>query len=673
MRFPNSSSLLCRRLLLTKVWNAPRVSIIPLKHASSLSGIHEGLRQSQGTQSNFKIKKGKKNIKDKGAKPQSRRARFHDPENDFGKKSLVYQMQHGAFKESMTKMQRADMSSSSRRSPNAPLTPESFMKDFNSNAEGPRQKTGRGQTSSRKRVEPKTSSRRSVNEPLTPESFMKDFYTSGEEPTRPSSKVQSRKNTDSKSPPRRPSGDRFESDDFIKAFNAGSEKSTKASVQTHAKKHTDEKLFSSLKYTDRAARVDGINDFKASTREESKSSTATYHRKQTNDVSFSGRPSPNPFAQDGFLDNVHASTGEATKSTAPAIDTNEESPSDRDESWGESKGRENRYNREKESWGAEDSPIRIPHTTAASQFLYGRSVVEAALKYSRRKLYTLYIYSGDGRQKESEDGALERLAQLKNVKIRKISNKDLRMMDKMAEGRPHNGCVLEASPLPQLPVKALGELSTDTPRFRVELDHQSKEDEKINGAPDFIKYQSFKNRKPLVLLLDGILDPGNLGGILRTAAFLGINEVAITNHSSAPLTAVSLKASSGASEALTLLSVNSPVDFLTKSRHNGWVVYAAVPSASKGNSHMTVDRIESYDPLASQPTILVIGSEGKGISKQVRRSADHEVSIPSLALHPEIDSLNVSVATGIICAAFVKKTSASMLGIEQASPKSELW
>ncbi|KAI0528279.1 hypothetical protein F5B22DRAFT_641251 [Xylaria bambusicola] len=332
----------------------------------------------------------------------------------------------------------------------------------------------------------------------------------------------------------------------------------------------------------------------------------------------------------------------------------------------------------------DDGPIRIHHTTAASQFLYGRSVVEAALKDSRRQLYRLYIYNGDDRQNTSQDDVLAKLARQKGIDVTKVPNSGLRMMDKMSAGRPHNGCILEASPLPQLPLKALGPLSEDPqkPGFYVTVAHQLSEDAKINGTSDFVTYHLPKERKPFVLLLDGILDPANLGAIIRTAAFLGVNGIAITKGSSATLTAVAVKASAGASETMTLFSISSTMDFLTRSKENGWLVYAAVPAMkrSRRNTHLTVDRVETYDPLSTQPTVLVIGSEGEGLKRQVRREADHEVSIPSAlgGVSAVVDSLNVSVATGILCSAFLKKQSSGMIEIEDPSESSvennlELW
>ena len=84
------------------------------------------------------------------------------------------------------------------------------------------------------------------------------------------------------------------------------------------------------------------------------------------------------------------------------------------------------------------TPISIPYTTAASEFLYGTSVVIAALRVARRKLYKLYIYQGLNRDGTNQDKRIERLARSRNLEIEKVGNDGLRLMDKMSSGRPHN-------------------------------------------------------------------------------------------------------------------------------------------------------------------------------------------------------------------------------------------
>ena len=323
-------------------------------------------------------------------------------------------------------------------------------------------------------------------------------------------------------------------------------------------------------------------------------------------------------------------------------------------------------------------PLSIPYTTPASEFLYGTSVVEAALRSRRepcRKLYKLYVYQGENRESGGGRDAIERLAKKNNVPI--VYHTDSpRLLDKMSAGRPHNGYILEASPLPKLPLTSLGSLTTDgTPGFMVTLDHQSREEAAINGTSPFIPLPRSPNRqdrKPLILLLDSILDPGNLGGIIRTASFLGITAIALSTRNSAPLSPVVLKASAGASESITLFSVNKPAGFVADSKRAGWKVYAAVaprapswdrqqgsPSVRRSTPEIpaiTTDDLLVDNPLDSDPCILMLGNEGEGLRWNLRGKADVEIAIAGSGAHSGgVDSLNVSVAAGILCQAFVSR------------------
>ncbi|PKK42324.1 hypothetical protein CI102_14385 [Trichoderma harzianum] len=306
--------------------------------------------------------------------------------------------------------------------------------------------------------------------------------------------------------------------------------------------------------------------------------------------------------------------------------------------------------------------MNIKYTTAASQFLYGKSVVKAALEQGRRKLYKLFIYGGENRKDSKDNAIITRLAERRGVPITIIPNEDQRLMDKMSMGRPHNGFVLETSPLPRLPVKSLGRLEETLGKlgFHVELDHQSKEEEDINGHDTFIPRKNNNAPKPFVLLLNEILDPGNLGGILRTASYLGVDAVGITNRSSSTLTPVVLKSAAGAVEEITIFSVDSPVSFIEESRKAGWKTYAAVappdPKLAQrhGDKFISTVTVESEQPLASHPTILVLGNEGHGLSKPIKVAADYELSVPYFVQNSCVDSLNVSVAAGLLCHAFVR-------------------
>jgi 21S rRNA (GM2251-2'-O)-methyltransferase len=307
-------------------------------------------------------------------------------------------------------------------------------------------------------------------------------------------------------------------------------------------------------------------------------------------------------------------------------------------------------------------PITIQYTTAASQFLYGKSVVRSALEQARRKLYHLYIYGGENRQDSKDNAAILNLASQRGVPVTIVPNEDQRLMDKMSQGRPHNGFVLETSPLPQMPVTALGSL-VETPHrmgFHVEVGHQTREEEEVNGTDTFIKRSSRVTAKPFVLLLNEILDPGNLGGLLRTASYLGVDAVGITSRNSANLTPVALKSAAGAVEEITVFSVASPAKFLEESKKAGWKSYAAIPPPDRklmrrhGEKFVSSEAIEQQSPLSQDPCILVLGNEGYGLSKEIKVAADYELSFPRFVQDSCVDSLNVSVAAGLLCHAFVR-------------------
>jgi 21S rRNA (GM2251-2'-O)-methyltransferase len=315
-------------------------------------------------------------------------------------------------------------------------------------------------------------------------------------------------------------------------------------------------------------------------------------------------------------------------------------------------------------------PVSIPYTTPASSFLYGTAPVMAALQSKavpRRKLYKLYIYRSANRDEEAaaRDKELTKLARRQGVDVEFVREDFLRVMDKMSAGRPHNGYILEASPLPQRPIVSLGEVRGrgEAAGFDINLDYQSREDAAVNGTGTFIPVPSMQNhndgRKPLVLLLDGIVDPGNLGGIIRTAGFLGVTAVAISTRASAGFSPVVLKASAGASENVTLFSVSKPAGFVADSRANGWKVYAAVaPSNARtgGLGPKQVSTDDLFEPLAEEPALLMLGSEGEGLRAGLKSKADVEICVKGWEGRKGVDSLNVSVAAGILCASFLRRS-----------------
>lgn len=312
-------------------------------------------------------------------------------------------------------------------------------------------------------------------------------------------------------------------------------------------------------------------------------------------------------------------------------------------------------------------PESVPYATPASEFIYGTSAVEAALRCGRRQLYKLYIYQGDDEELGPTRSMLRKLALSKNIKVKMAYAGWDRLFDKMSSGRPHNGCILDASPLPQLPVKSLCATPTlGADEFRVVLAPQSKEEAVVNSTNDRIPVRHLpgKNRYPVVLLLDGITDTGNLGGIIRSAYYLGIDAIVFAGRNCAPLSPVTIKASAGAAENMPLIKVSNEVDFIQQSKANGWRFFAAdapMPGSSYPDTSGDIDL--TRNALTQAPSVIMLGSEGFGLSAHIKSHADSIVSIPGARNVTEwgydkdparVDSLNVSVAAAILMEQFLR-------------------
>ncbi|KAI8935065.1 hypothetical protein NX059_007662 [Plenodomus lindquistii] len=153
---------------------------------------------------------------------------------------------------------------------------------------------------------------------------------------------------------------------------------------------------------------------------------------------------------------------------------------------------------ERRPYGRESFPL----TTAASEFIYGHSSVLAAMKANRRKLYTLWVHS----QRGDRDNFMAKVRAHKMFGIvREVGDDFLRAMDKVSSGRPHNGIVMETSPLPVPPIIALKTPSIENQSFGVVLDSQSAEDALVNGKNEDYTYKSGGWRHPLILYVDGVV------------------------------------------------------------------------------------------------------------------------------------------------------------------------
>jgi len=140
---------------------------------------------------------------------------------------------------------------------------------------------------------------------------------------------------------------------------------------------------------------------------------------------------------------------------------------------------------------------------------------------------------------------------------------------------------------------------------------------------------------PLILALDQVQDPQNLGAICRTAECAGVAGVVIPERRSALVTAAVCKASAGAVEHLSVATVRNIADFLTEAKAAGLWCYGADAGGSM-----------PYDTLDyTGGTVLVLGSEGRGLRPRVAAACDALVSIP---LRGEIESLSVSAAAAVL-------------------------
>ena len=120
---------------------------------------------------------------------------------------------------------------------------------------------------------------------------------------------------------------------------------------------------------------------------------------------------------------------------------------------------------------------------------------------------------------------------------------------------------------------------------------------------------------------------------------------------------MALKASSGASESLPLVSVDQPGNFIDACKNNGWKIYAAAAPRTnpRSKSDNYLDSSALGNPLRDHACVLILGSEGEGLPHYLQKRADYCVGIRGPRLgQGRVDSLNVSVAAGLLCEAFLR-------------------
>lgn len=243
------------------------------------------------------------------------------------------------------------------------------------------------------------------------------------------------------------------------------------------------------------------------------------------------------------------------------------------------------------------------------EVVFGVSPCVLALTQGRRKVRKLFVKDGEASHRVSVLQVCE-AAHRRGVQIQRVSKRDL---DKMSSGAVHQGVCLQASPLSYL-----------------------------TEDGDFAPSRKYKNT-PLWLVLERIQDPMNLGAILRSAYFLGVDRVASSLRHSCPLSPTVSKASSGVMEVMEVYGYDNLGDMLKMKLAQGWQVVGTVGAEAE------VPVTQCADFQMTKPTLLLMGGEGGGLSQQLLSLCQTFLTIPAgRELFPGVESLNVSVATGIL-------------------------
>ncbi|XP_074779127.1 rRNA methyltransferase 1, mitochondrial isoform X2 [Athene noctua] len=259
-------------------------------------------------------------------------------------------------------------------------------------------------------------------------------------------------------------------------------------------------------------------------------------------------------------------------------------------------------------------PLSIERTKG-SEILFGIAPCSLALSQSRRDLFRLFLKQSSGSRLVMSEFVLQATA--RGVPVHHVKRREL---DALCRGQVHQGVCLEATPL----------------RFK-SLEEAEKPD---------VGHEERPSRQLVWLALEQIQDPMNLGALLRSAYFLGVDRVVTSQRNSCPLTPTVSKASSGAMEVFDVYSTDDLRSFLKAKTAEGWEVVGTVSNPEDAENIPVISCLEFR---WNKPIIIVIGSEGDGLSLETQLLCHRMLAIPpGRALHPGIESLNVSVATGIL-------------------------
>ena len=238
--------------------------------------------------------------------------------------------------------------------------------------------------------------------------------------------------------------------------------------------------------------------------------------------------------------------------------------------------------------------------TEGTEIICGRNPVEELLK-SGREIDTLYVQRGSNSSAE----AIAHRAKKQGVKVRYV---DRRVLDEAAGGIPHQGILCTTSPFEY----------TDLDEILKSID-----------------------RTALLILLDGIEDPHNLGAIIRTAECVGASGVIIPKRHSASVNQTVAKSSAGAVEYMPCARVSNIASTIDKLKEHGFWIYAC-----------DMDGENLFDAKIEGKVAIVIGNEGSGVSRLVKEKCDFNLAIP---MKGHIDSLNASNAAALVMYEVLRK------------------
>ena len=230
--------------------------------------------------------------------------------------------------------------------------------------------------------------------------------------------------------------------------------------------------------------------------------------------------------------------------------------------------------------------------------IFGFHSIESLLKTNPESIIKVFV------QINRKDKRANDLINILTSQKITFSPTDRNDLDRMAKGEVHQGVISEVILPPLLNEESL------------------------------LKSISDITSNPLILVLDSIQDPRNLGACLRSANAAGVDYVVINKDGSAPINALVHKTSAGAINSLKIFHVTNLSRAIINMQKRGvWVI------GLDGNSKSTI-----YDVNLTDATAIVMGTEGKGIRRLIKETCDQIVTIP---MSGNIESLNVSVATGI--------------------------